>query len=280
MAELIKITLIVEDTVNRAGLIAEHGLAFLLEYKSKYILFDTGQGLAIAHNAKHLDLPIEKVDTVILSHGHYDHTGGLSYVLEKSPNVKILSHPLAFENKYVCKNQTFQSIGMPQNIKDTIHKQNNHIIFNAEPIEIYDGLYVTGQIPRITDFEDTGGYFFVDEQCQQSDSLLDDQALYFESSQGIVVVLGCAHSGIINTLKYISHLTNRKHIYSVIGGMHLLSASKERIARTICEMKKFDIQYIYPMHCTGMQAILSLCLEFKTKCHQLDSGASIVIGQF
>ena len=165
------------------------------------------------------------------------------------------------------------SIGMSDFAKKAI--QGRHVIWTATPAYLFPGLAVTGQIPRINDFEDVGGPFFVDEICQKPDELLDDQTLFIESAKGLIVVLGCAHSGVVNTLDYISKSTGQDKIYAVIGGMHLVNASQIRIANTIEAFKKYEIQKIVPLHCTGQKAMGELQKAFGDKCLFLGAGGQI-----
>jgi len=134
---------------------------------------------------------------------------------------------------------------------------------------------VTGQVPRTNAFEDVGGAFFLDDNCQKPDNLLDDQTLFMESSKGLVVVFGCAHSGVVNILDYISNLTGCEKIYAVIGGMHLLNASPKRITNTIKAFQKYEIQKIIPMHCTGQKAMEVFKNVFGDKCLLLGAGDKI-----
>ena len=125
---------------------------------------------------------------------------------------------------------------------------------------------VTGPVPRVTDFEDTDDPFFLDPHCQHPDPLMDDQALFFDSPEGTVIVLGCAHAGVINTLQYVRQLTGNRPVHALIGGMHLLRASKERLSRTIEELRVCDVRVIAPAHCTGIPATVELWNAFPGRC--------------
>ena len=153
--------------------------------------------------------------------------------------------------------------------------QDSNILWTATPAQIFPGMSVTGQVPRMNDYEDVGGAFFIDENCQKPDKLLDEQALFIESSNGLVVVFGCGHAGVVNILDYISKLTGEKNIYAVIGGMHLLNASPTRIENTIKAFKKYKIQKIMPLHCTGKKAIDAMKNAFGEKCLSLGAGGQI-----
>jgi 7,8-dihydropterin-6-yl-methyl-4-(beta-D-ribofuranosyl)aminobenzene 5'-phosphate synthase len=125
---------------------------------------------------------------------------------------------------------------------------------------------VTGPVPRLTDFEDTGGPFFLDEACTKPDTLEDDQSVFFDTIEGTVVLLGCAHSGVINKLRYIRQLTDNRPIRAVIGGMHLVGASPHRIERTIEELQRIGVERLAPAHCTGMPATVALWNAFPAGC--------------
>jgi len=262
-----RITVLVENTAGGHDLLAEHGLAFWIEFGRDRVLFDTGQGDVLSGNARKLGVRLELADAVVLSHGHYDHTGGLADVLQTRPRPKVYAHPAAFQSKYARNTDgTVHDIGMPSldesKVRETVHE----LIWTNGPTEICPGLFVTGEIPRLTDFEDTGGPFFLDEQCHQPDPLVDDQAVFFDSSEGTVVLLGCAHAGVINTLQYIRQLTHNKPTHVVMGGMHLVNASRERIHRTIESLESFEIDLLGPAHCTGMIATTELWTAFADKC--------------
>jgi len=273
MEEDINITILIENTAHTAGLKTEHGLSFWIEYGDKKVLFDTGQSNAVMKNAKKLGVDLACTDAIVISHGHYDHTGGLSATLDIAPKTKVYLHPSATEPKFSQKDSNAKYIGMPDSAKKAI--RGRHVIWTATSAYLYPGLAVTGQIPRLNDFEDVGGAFYVDEGCKKPDKLLDDQALFIESSKGLVVVFGCAHSGVVNTLDYISNLTGQNKVYAVIGGMHLLNASQMRIGNTIESLNKYEVQKVIPLHCTGHKAIEYFKYAFGNKCMFLGTGDKI-----
>jgi 7,8-dihydropterin-6-yl-methyl-4-(beta-D-ribofuranosyl)aminobenzene 5'-phosphate synthase len=267
---ILQITTLVENTAGGKGLLAEHGFSLWIEYNNRKILFDTGQGYVLNGNAKKLGIDLSDADAIVLSHGHYDHTGGL-FKLDDMGKKPIFTHKDSLLPKYSRHpDGSVHKIGI-KSVKD----KTLNFKFNDKPVELYKGFHLTGVIPRITDFEDTGGQFFCDKECQQVDNLIDDQAAFIETSAGLFVILGCAHSGVINTLEYISKLTGSHTIHTLIGGMHLGSASQERINKTVKALKKFDIQNLYPTHCTGFNASARLLQEFP-KNHKICQAGTII----
>jgi 7,8-dihydropterin-6-yl-methyl-4-(beta-D-ribofuranosyl)aminobenzene 5'-phosphate synthase len=273
MIQDIRITTLVENTAASPELLAEHGLSLWLEYGNKRILFDTGQSNLLLINAKILDIDLANTDAIVISHGHYDHTGGLSTVLNIASKAKIYLHPAATEPKFSQKGSGAKSIGMSDSTKKII--QGRHLIWTVTPAQLFPGMAVTGQVPRISNFEDAGGSFFLDENCQKPDELLDDQTLFIESAEGLIVVLGCAHAGVVNTLHYVAKLSGEKNIYAVIGGMHLLNAPSERIEHTIEAFKQYDVQKIGLAHCTGSKAIEKFKSVFPSRCFVCSVGNRI-----
>ncbi len=269
------ITTLVDNTAGAPGVLGEHGLAYWLDTGSKKVLFDTGAGTALVPNAASLGANLAQTDALVLSHGHFDHTSGFPGVLEAGAQPKVFVHPDAFGPKYAAlPDGNVPYIGMPPPIRDAA-AQYPGLIKMTVPTEVADGLFATGEIPRVTDYEDTGGPFFIDEKCQTPDPLMDDQALYFESKEGTVAVLGCAHAGVVNTLLYIRELTDGKPIHTVMGGIHLLWATEERIKKTIEAFRKFGIQRISTAHCTGAGATAALWGAFPGKCMPSPAGTHV-----
>ena len=276
MARVARITVLADNSVYGRGLLAEHGLAFWIELEGRRLLFDTGQGLALLHNAQHLGVPLELAEAVVLSHGHYDHAGGVAAVLQAAPQARIYAHPAAFEPKYGRSGDgTVHDLGMPSACVNAVRERSGAITETVRPTELLPGLFATGEVPRRTAYEDTGGPFFADPECQRADPLADDQALFFNSRGGTVVLLGCAHAGVVNTLRYVHDLTNGSRIHAVLGGMHLVSASRERMDRTIEDLRRLDVERLGPMHCTGVSATAGLWSAFPGTCLSCAAGAQL-----
>jgi 7,8-dihydropterin-6-yl-methyl-4-(beta-D-ribofuranosyl)aminobenzene 5'-phosphate synthase len=268
-----RITILVDNNLSKPDLLTEHGLSLWIEYKEKQILFDTSQSSILTQNAKKLGIDLSRTDAIVISHGHCDHTGGLSAVLELAPHAVIYIHPAAVKPKYSCKEFKARPIGIPEAAKKAV--KNHKVIWTEKPLQLCDGVTLTGQIPRKNAFEDVGGAFFVDESCNTPDNLTDDQALFIESPDGLIVVFGCAHSGVVNTLSYVAKLTGRTRIYAVVGGMHLVNASKDRMEHTIEAFERYGIEKIIPLHCTGIKAIEKFKKASPDKCVICSVGTQI-----
>ena len=155
------------------------------------------------------------------------------------------------------------------------HAEKDGVFWSEKPTEVMPGLLVTGPIPRNTDFEDVGGAFYVDENCEKADTLPDDQAAFFDTPRGLVVILGCSHAGVVNTLNYVVKLSGNKHIDSIAGGLHLLNASQSRIEQTINAFRGYGMRNIGLCHCTGAEAARKICNAFPGQCYTCSTGERV-----
>jgi len=273
----IRITVLVENSVNLRGLRAEHGLAFHIQAGRHQLLFDTGQSDLLLQNARQLQLDLRGLEAVILSHGHYDHTGGLKVVNELAPDARIYLHPAALSPKFAGHpDGTSRPAGMNEENVKVVRAATRSVTWTQSATEVVDGIFVTGEIARQNDFEDTGGRFFLDEACSQADPLPDDQALFFDTRKGVVVVLGCGHAGVVNTLEQVCRITGNRPIRAVIGGMHLLNAGPERMTKTLEAIRQWNVAQIVPGHCTGVAAVARLWTAFPGHCAPCATGTRLV----
>lgn len=266
-----KITVLVENTATGRGLLGEHGLAYFIEVDGRQLLFDTGQGLTLLHNAKELGISLSNLDAIALSHGHYDHSGGLMAVLELVPPIDLFFHPAALQFKYSPRGE----IGSPVKDETTLTARGHRIVPTENLTEIFPGVCLTGPIPRRHALEDTGGLFWQNPTRTETDTIPDDQALFMETPAGLVVVLGCAHAGVINSLDYIASYTGKQQFHAVIGGMHLFQASRDRLKATLATLRKYDVQLLGANHCTGMAARAFLWQNFAGECLSCSVGTRL-----
>jgi len=274
----LRITVLAENTVRGVDLLAEHGLALWIETDGHRILFDTGQGKVLRHNAMHLEIPLDSVEIVVVSHGHFDHTGGLRETLKTNEQASVCLHPAALEAKYAReKTPPHRGIGIPRVHRQALRGIAQRLLWTRKPTTLFEGVHLTGEIPRRNDFEDAGGPFYTDESCTQADPLVDDQALYIETSAGLVVVLGCAHAGVVNTLDYIAELTGRDRVYAVLGGMHLGRANARRLEATVAALERYGVRRAGLAHCTGTRAASYLSSRMPAECFECSVGSVFTV---
>ena len=253
-----RITILVNDRAAE-GLREEHGLALWIEADGKKILFDTGQGGALPGNAQFLGIDPRSADCVVLSHGHYDHGGGFPVVLGGRPGPAVYAHPASAQPRYALEGGLAHLVGLPAEAASSLLRvPEERMHWVAKAVALGPGIGLTGSIYRETDYEDTGGAFFLDPAGATPDPLEDDMALWIATPQGLVVCLGCGHAGVINTLSQALRISGASRIRAVVGGFHLLEAGEDRLEKTIQALKAFDPDQVAPCHCTGDVAMARL----------------------
>ena len=260
----LRITTLSENTASMGNFLAEWGLSILIETDEANILLDTGKSISASYNADTLGIDLSKIDKIVLSHGHYDHTGGLRQILRKMrKEVEIIAHPDIWTAKYARRQgEADRYIGIPFH-RQTLESLGGRFNLSKEPVRITDNIITTGEIPMVTDYEKIDRDVFVKEDNGwQPDKLLDDQAIIIKTEPGLVVILGCAHRGIINTLYYAQKLTGVKPVHMVLGGSHLSRASEEQTWTTIATLRELGVQKLGLCHCTGLPASVLLAQEF------------------
>ena len=259
----VKATVLCENYVySQVGAIAEHGWAVYLETNQGNFLFDTGQGKAIINNAQYFHKDLSIIKGIIISHHHFDHTGGLLSVLEQTGKVPVYSHPELFKNSFSLRSNVERNIGIPFR-REILESKGADFVFNTEPKEIVPDMIFSGEIPRKTSFEIGDKKLLVKQDDNYiQDNMIDDQTLIIKTKKGLVIILGCSHSGIINIINHVIEKTGESHIHTIIGGTHLGPADQEVRGKSIQALKQFDIERIGVSHCTGLETSMQLCYEF------------------
>ena len=250
--------LIVADNRADDGLLAEHGLSLLVEVGDHQLLFDTGQGTSLRHNAQRLGVPLYRTEWLVLSHGHYDHTGGLPVALEHARNALVYCHPAVTWPRTSIRGGTPKQIGMPAAATDALASLGpQRIRFVTEPTAILPDVGITGPIPR-REGPGPNSVFFLDDSGRHPDPLEDDMALWLRAAGGLVVCCGCCHSGLSNTLEQAQRAAETSKVHAVIGGLHLAEASDRDIDRAASLLAHLDVALVVPCHCTGERATARL----------------------
>jgi len=275
----IKLTTLSENTAGRVGLLAEWGLSVLVEVDNYKVLLDTGLDMSAAYNAVIMGIDLSAVDRMVLSHGHRDHTGGLRHVLSSMrKEIEVIAHPDIWAVKY---SRTFskqeQYAGIPF-AREALESWGASFRLTKKPVWITDNIVTTGEIPTLTEYEKIDSELFVKESGElRPDPLKDDLALIIKTEMGLIVVLGCGHRGMINTLHHARKITGVEQIHMVVGGTHLIHASREQIDLTIAELKRLGVQRIGVSHCTGLPAAAILFQEFGDNFFFNNTGKVITI---
>jgi 7,8-dihydropterin-6-yl-methyl-4-(beta-D-ribofuranosyl)aminobenzene 5'-phosphate synthase len=267
------ITTLSENTAGRDGFLGEWGLSILVESDDTKVLFDTGQSFSVVHNAKLLGVDLSQVDKIVLSHGHFDHTGGLKHVLgEMGKEIEAIAHPDIWQAKFNRQGKEARYIGIPFSRRE-LEDLGASFRLTAEPVAISDSIMTSGEIPIVTDYEDIEPFLVVKANGNfEPDIFRDDQALIIKTPAGLVVILGCAHRGIINTLYHAQKISGVKRIDTVLGGCHLMNASEERIWRTVDALKELGVNRLGVCHCTGMAASVIMAREFGDRFFSNNAG--------
>ncbi len=262
-----KITTLCENNIGHGSqnLIGEHGLSFYIEADDRRILFDTGQNLGLVNNAAVLGIDLSRIDTVVLSHGHYDHSSGLKSLLDCNTHFTLCAHPDVFSPKVRGAGEDHKYIGMPID-RNALEQKGIKIRLDKNPVSLAPGITTTGEIPLENDFEAVGAEFRLKNgEDYTADTLADDRALVLDTAKGLVVVLGCSHRGVINTLNHVTQVAGRNTIHAILGGLHLGKASDEKLSKIVDHLHAFGLEKIGVGHCTGPKAFVALANAFKEK---------------
>lgn len=272
-----------ENTAKWLWLKGEWGLSILVETDEIKVLVDTGLDDSIIHNAAAMGMDLATVDEIVLSHGHADHTGGLRHVLEamratvghsnflnkREGEISITAHPDVWGPKYMKHGgePEYDFRGIPFQRLELEERQGARFRYSREPVWLTEDIVWSGEIPMNNDFENIAaictlkvneGKYADGDAKFIPDPVDDDAALYIRTERGLVVVLGCAHHGMINTIHHAQEVTGIENVHMVVGGTHLIKASDYQMESTINELKRLGVAKVGVSHCTGLNSSVKL----------------------
>ena len=253
-----KVTFLIDNKTESVKCHAEWGLSILIETAQEKILMDQGASKMVVRNAEELGLDLCAIDFACISHGHNDHSGGTEYFCEVNKTAPIYVHEKAFT--YQIAKDMDGNIGIPW-AEDFINENSERIIRTEGTYQINDHVWLVGNVPDMPGFTPTEGFFIRIGSDLLPDRMEHEQALVIREGGGLHIFSGCSHKGIVPILRYIKEQIPGEKIVSVVAGMHLFSASDEFIDKVIEEMKELGVQNVFPVHCTGMNAIIRFKMQ-------------------
>jgi 7,8-dihydropterin-6-yl-methyl-4-(beta-D-ribofuranosyl)aminobenzene 5'-phosphate synthase len=271
---LVKLSVLTDNTVKKRGLLAEHGLSLFIEHEGFRILFDTGQSSVYCHNAAVMGIELGKADCIVLSHGHYDHCGGLVQFPKADPFLPVYIHPEAIAAHYKADSslEGYGDIGIPWSFAD-YPEIKRKVMLSEREVEIASGIHLVSEIPIQNALEDLPeGYFVYENGTYIKASFRDEQMLIWVTPKGLSIFLGCSHPGIISCLLHARKLFPGNKIHSLAAGMHLDHCGPRRLDAIIHNFIEMEIQMVIPLHCTGMPAAGEMKKRLGERCHMLYAG--------
>ncbi|WP_196593127.1 MBL fold metallo-hydrolase [Pectinatus sottacetonis] len=257
--------LVDNNTIIDQYFLGEPGVSYYIEADGKKILFDVGYSDVFMKNAAKMKIDLTRINAVVFSHGHNDHTGGVKYFISSiakkfKQEVRLIAHCGVFEDKY----EKDESIGSCLKAHDL--EKYFTLSLKKGPQYITKNLLFLGEIERINNFENSIPIGVVQsDNGMKPDFVMDDSALVYMTDKGMIIITGCSHSGICNIITYAKKICHEKRIRAIIGGLHLLDAPKELLKHTITFIKENNVLEVYPCHCTDLAAKIALAEDLTIK---------------
>lgn len=270
-----KITAIVDNYTNHRECFGEHGLSYYIKTPNSSILFDTGHTENISHNANKLNLSLKNIDCIMLSHGHYDHCGGLKTVLKTKSPLNIIAHPDIFVERYGKEDNKLVNISNPFS-REELESLGAKFILTKSSYKFNDNIFTTGEVKR------THKSCAANMQKKIEDKLIEDQvnddlSLIITYNQQINIICGCSHAGILNIVEQAREMTGLKIINQIIGGLHFFKMDKDELNDTLYDLNKHDIRNIAISHCTGVHTLKTISDNLASNVSYFGIGDSILI---
>lgn len=252
------LTVLIENTSNRPGLHSQHGLSLWIEAGDAAILVDSGQDAAFLSNSALLGVDLHRTDLLFLTHGHYDHTGGVPAVLSGGIRPRVVVHPRAWETRRSLRQgETPRDVGIPWP-RELLTTSGLAVQEAATAVELLPGVWSTGTISNLTGHRTSPELQRARAGGWEPDMFPDEQALILRTVEGLVVVTGCCHTGVVNTLRMAQQVTGTDTIYALVGGLHLHRAPTADVAALAGSLAAFGIPHLWVNHCTGSDAFTVL----------------------
>jgi 7,8-dihydropterin-6-yl-methyl-4-(beta-D-ribofuranosyl)aminobenzene 5'-phosphate synthase len=269
---MVRITVLSENTVGvPAGVVGEWGLSLLVESGGSAILFDTGAAGHVVENAKALGVDLSAVEALCMSHGHYDHSGGMMAFLRLVGRLPVYAHPDFFAAHHSTAGDKY--IGVPFD-RARLSEAGADFVFTSGPREILPGLWVSGEVPRRTNFEAGDPRLFIYRDGEKvPDPFVDDMSLYCVTPKGLLIILGCAHAGVVNIVRHAQEVTGQTRVYGLFGGTHLGNVGEVQREQTIAYLQTLSLQFLAANHCTGLPMMTRLAGLFGSAFHFAPVGA-------
>ncbi len=259
---------LVENKTEHSGMLAEHGLSIYIEADGKKILFDAGATDILLHNAKVMDVDLKDVDHAVVSHGHYDHTGGFPALCALNDKADIYIHKNAFRDSYGFRDG--QPEEEPSGIIWTDEQKEalgGRLTYTDGPVNITDNIIVTGTVPYAEGTNITENFYYKDEDgIWQKDDMSHEQCLVIREPDGLYIFSGCSHRGVISALEAGKAMFPGERVAVLVAGMHLYSASAEDRKYVVEQMAAEGLDKVMPVHCTGIKAICDLKTKLGDAC--------------